>query len=210
MKTKLIPILAAITALAAVAAFVFAQQRQSGETDSKVMPSVTPTVTTETSATPDTNSLGVDGNTYRDPSGLFTFSYSNDYTIDQENPQLVRLFKRAETARPQSEITDGVIMVFEPIALGGKTLDEWVDSRITQSVDAGTAEVVQPKTAMTYGMYRGYTFEMKGFGDAKYLLLQNSPNSEDALLVTTSVMDPQSRGYQVEVDTILKSIELLR
>ena len=101
-------------------------------------------------------------------------------------------------------------MVFEPIALGGKTLDEWVDSRITQSVDAGTAEVSQPKTAMTYGMYRGYTFEMKGFGDAKYVLLQNSPNSEDALLVTMSVMDPQNLGYQSEVDTILKSVELLR
>lgn len=207
MKKTLIPILAAVVVIGGVSLVWLTQQQTAPGIEAPVV-TPTPTITLDTSATPVPSSTS--DNTYRDPSGLFTFSYSNDYTLDQENPQLVRLFKRAETARPQGEITDGVIIVFEPIALGGKTLDEWVDSRITQSVDSGTAEVVQPKTAITYGMYRGYSFEMKGFGDAKYLLLQNSPNSEDALLVTMSVMDPQSRGYQTEVDSILKSIELLR
>lgn len=186
--------------------------QQMPKTEVTVTPTSSPTPSEQPSvqSTPDTSTLAAGGSSYSHPSGLYTFLYPNDYAIEQEDPNAVRIFKRGEQQRPQSEMSDGVIMVFEPVALEGKTLDEWVDARIQQSLSAGTAEVVQPKTAMTFGMYRGYSFELRGLGSAKYLILQNSPNSEEVLVITTLVEDPQNKGYQKEVDATLATVELHR
>jgi hypothetical protein len=78
-----------------------------------------------TSATPvstiETEQETLEGNRYDHPSGAYSFVYPNDYTLESTDTHYIRIFKRAETARPQGELSDGVLMVFEAFDLEGRS-----------------------------------------------------------------------------------------
>lgn len=170
-----------------------------------------PTTTSETvTASPetDTSVLRAGGSSYSHPTYGYTFLYPNEYSIDTEDQQYIRIYKRGEAQRAQSEMSDGVLMVFESVDLKEQTLEQLVDARIAQATADGTSEVIKPKQRTVLNGYPGYSYELRGMGSATYLVIQKSPESSSALSITYVVMDPQQLGYEAEVTSVLSTIEL--
>lgn len=149
-------------------------------------------------------------NNYTDSQNLYSFSYPEGYTLDTQDIAHPRLFKRGQTQRSQSEISDGVLIVFEVIDLQGKSLAEVADARIAGMNTDSTSEVVPSPKATTLNNYPGLTYETQGFGSSKNVMIQKSPTSTQAVLITYMASDPQQVGYQAEVDQILKTVTLLK
>jgi len=149
-----------------------------------------------------------EGITYEDPQGKFRITYPADYTFDDSDALHPRLYKRGDEQRPQSEMSDGVLLVFEKIDLNGQTLEKMVDDRLQQATADGTSEVIEPKDETTLGTYPGFEYELRGLGTARYLYVQASEDADWALSATYSISDPKTLGYQVEVDSILATLEL--
>lgn len=170
-----------------------------------------PSVSQETAeATPQPIDLGQGGSSYLDQSGVFNLLYPNDYTLDTTDPIHPRIYKRGETQRPQSEMSDGALMVFETITLQNITLEEWVDNRIAESTKDGTSEIVEAKTSTTQNGYPGFHYSIRGLGVSENFVLQKDANSLYAVLVTYAVSDPEQRGYQNEVEAALSTLTLLK
>lgn len=183
-----------------------------GGIDISQLPLTTPVATSSVQPTLNQeNTLKAGGNSYLDPKGVYVFLYPNDYKIDtQGDGQYTRIYKTGATQRGQTEMYDGIIMVFETVKLQGQTMDQWVDQRIKESTADGTVEITQPKKPTTMNKYPGFTYKARGLGEADYLIIQKSPTSEYVVSITTSVSDPQQKNYQKEVDAVLAGIELLK
>lgn len=174
-------------------------------------PENSPTATSESAApTGDTNDLKAGGSSYLDPQGTFSVLYPNDYTLDTQDAAHPRIYKRGETQRPQSEMSDGVIVVFETINLEGKSLEDEVDSRIKAATLDGTSEIIQPKKAITLNAYPGYQYEIRGLGSSTNVFVEKSSESKTAVLITYMVSDPTQKGYQDDVQVILSTLNLLK
>jgi DNA-binding ferritin-like protein (Dps family) len=169
-------------------------------------PIANPTVQSEELST-----LQAGGSSYADPDGVYVFLYPAEYKIDsQEDGKYTRIYKAGATQKGQTEMYDGIIIHFEKVALEGKTLEAWVDTQIQNSTADGTSELIEPKTATTLNTYEGFTYKMRGLGESKYIVVQKDSSSSYALNITMAVNDPEKIGYQVEVDSILATVELLK
>jgi len=134
--------------------------------------------------------------------------YPNDYTLDESDPIHIRIFKRGPSAREQSEITNGVLMVFESVILKDQTLEELTDERIQESTKTGT--ITQEKKAILLGTYPGFTYQTGGFGEATHLILQKDTNSQSAIIISYTINDPTNKNYSDEVAAILSTLELYK
>jgi hypothetical protein len=183
--------------------FILTSQKETIPTPSPVPPSLSPTASAQLD-------LGRGGNSYRDPNNIFTFLYPNDYTLDTQDPLHIRIYKRGETQRPQSEMSNGALLVFEPIKLPDTSLETWVDTRIRQSTADGTSEITEAKKSITQNGYPGFYYAIRGLGISQNLILQKDKNSDYAVMITYAVSDPKERGYQKEVDAVLSSLTFIK
>jgi len=151
------------------------------------------------------------GTKYADPNGVFTIVYPDDYVQDEQGEgQYIRIYKRGESERSQSEITDGVVMVFEVIDLQGQTLEEWVDTYTGTLTPGGAVTVTEQTQPVTINNYPGFTFKAQGLGESTYTYIQKDANSPQAVGITYQVDDPEGMGIQQEVDGIINTITLLK
>jgi hypothetical protein len=160
--------------------------------------------------TPDEDNLGLGGNSYLDPNGIFSFLYPNDYQLDTSDPIHPRIYKHGETQSEGTEIYDGVLIVFETVELQGKTLEQWIDDKIRNTPADGNSTVIKPKEATTLNGYPGFTYRVRGLGEYDYIVIQKTPASQYALVITYIAPDPENKGYQKEVDATFSTIELLK
>ncbi len=157
------------------------------------------------------NDLMSGGNSYLDPKGVFSVLYPNDYKQDVDgNGTHIRFYKTGATQRGQTEIYDGVLLVFEDVNLGNQKLSAYVDQRIKDSTADGTLQVQKQKTSTTINNYPAYTYTARGFGEATYYVVQKDPTSKNAVVIAASVNDPQQKNYQKEVDSTLATLQLLK
>lgn len=179
---------------------------------SNIIPVVSPTKQVEVQAdTVTTDALKQGGSSYLDKAGVYSFLYPADYVLDQQPDGMhTRISKRGATQKGQTEMYDGVIMVFDGVATNGKTLGTWVDDDIKKLTADGTVSIVTPKESVKIGKYSGYRYVARGLGDATYYVIQKDSSSQNAVLITTLVADPQKVEYQKEVDSILSSIQILK
>lgn len=154
--------------------------------------------------------LGAGGSSYLDKDGIFSILYPNDFTLDTQDIKHIRIYKRGVTQRPQSEMSDGVLIVFETIDLQNETLGDWVTSRINESTADGTLEVIEPKKSIIQNGYPGFSYALRGLGISKNVVLQKDDKSNHAVVITYSVSDPEQNGYQNEVNKVLSSLKLLK
>lgn len=182
--------------------FIKNNQKSSVSTPLPIISTLSPTSTIET----DLESIG---NIYRDQNDRFTFVYPKDYILDTQDPLHTRIYKRAETQRSQSEISDGALMVFESIELQGKSLENWVDARIRESVIDEASEITAAKKPVIQNGFSGFHYAIRSLGTSQNIILQKNSYSNYALMITYIVSDPEQRGYQKEVDAILSSLMLI-
>lgn len=202
-QTAILLITLAIITL--IAGFIYFQSNQNNQQNLTVVPTLTPSSSTAPSE------LLQGGSSYSDPNGVFTFLYPNNYQIDgQNNGQMTRVFKLGPTQQGQTEMYDGVIVHFERVDLGGKSLSDWVDDRIAQSIADGTSQVVTPKAPATLNNYPGFSYELRGLGTFENQVFQKDTNSNNAVLITTLVADPGNLGFQQEVNEILSTLQILK
>lgn len=196
-------VIGAVVILLFVSAVFFVKNNQKNtlSTPVPITPSVSPTSTTD---------VELIGNIYRDPNDRFTFVYPDDYTLDTQDPLHTRIYKVGETQRPQSEMSDGALMVFESIELQGESLESWVDARIQESIQDGTSEISEAKKPVTQNGFPGFYYAIRGLGTSQNTILQKNSDSQFALMITYAISDPQQREYQQEIDEILRSVELIK
>lgn len=187
--------------------FFFTRNAQS-PTPANQIPSPTAIATVEPTVI---DSLQAGGSSYSDPDGVYVFLYPNDYRLDLQNTtEGTRIYKTGATQQGQTEIYDGVIVEFESATRNNQSLEQWTDNRIKQLTTDGTISITKPKKATKIKSYTGFTFETESLGNATYLILQKDPASQNVVVITYSVNDPQKQGYQKDVDSILASLELLK
>lgn len=178
----------------------------SADTNSLALPN--PSGENDASSTAD---LQAGGSSYLDPKGVFSFLYPNDYRLDHEGGgQYTRISKLGPTQRGQTEMYDGVLVVFESVDLGGKPLEQWVDESIKTSTADGTSEVIQAKSPVTVNNYKGFTYTLRGLGESKYLVLQKDSQSDFAVSIVSAVYDPSNQGFQSQVSGILNTLQILK
>lgn len=188
---------------------VYAYNKNSTNPTTANKPSASPDTTITPTNTVGSTKLKIGGNSFKDPKGVFVFLYPNDYKIDtQGDGQYTRITKIGATQKGQTELYDGVIVVFESLELKGQTLEQIVDTNIENSTKDGLVKVISPKNAITQNGYPGFTYTTEGLGSATYYFLQKDPNSPYAMSVTSAVFDPEKVGYEKELDDILSTIEL--
>lgn len=205
------PLTLALLVVAILAASVYLYtNKRSNVSDAPSMPSDSIMTEDEPMVTPNSavDSLRVGGSSYSDPAGLYTLLYPNDYQLDTSDPAHPRIFKSGPSQRPQSEMSDGALVVFESVDLTGKTLEQVVDERIQALESNGVSEISSPKKAIVLNGYSGFTYEERGLGSATNIFIQKDPTSTEALLITYLVADPEGKNYQQEVDALLSTIEL--
>jgi hypothetical protein len=157
------------------------------------------------------SSLRAGGSSYMDSNNAYSFLYPNDYVLTEENGGThIRIHKTGATQQGQTEMYDGIIMVFETISLEGKTLEGWVDTHIATTTADGTLTVITPKTLTTLNGHPGFMYKTRGLGEAEHLIIQRDLKSDNALVISMLVADPQGKNYQEEVDAVLSTIELLK
>jgi hypothetical protein len=157
---------------------------------------------------PDTTSLKAGGSSYKDSNNIYTFLYPNDYMLDESDPVHIRIFKRGPSSRVQSEITNGVLMVFESVILKDQNIEELTEERIQESTKTGT--ITQEKKAILLGTYPGFTYQTGGFGAATHLILQKDTNSPSAIIISYTINDPTNKNYGDEVAATLSTLELFK
>ncbi|MBP7967725.1 hypothetical protein KAZ66_05670 [Candidatus Woesebacteria bacterium] len=183
--------------------------KQSQSTPITETPATTPSVKQFILSNPDTSILRAGGSSYTDPQSVYTFLYPNEYSIDHhDGDTITRISKRGATQKGQTEMYDGVIMVFQLVDLENKTLSSWVDNHIKEMTSDGTSELTQPKKAIAMYEYPGFTYGIRSLGESTYLLVQKDTRSKFALNITFLVADPELKDYQKEVDAILATLEL--
>lgn len=207
MKTAITVSIVGLLFISFVSFFLYTQYRNPVPVPNTGAPAVTQS--TGATGSSQIDSLKQGGSTYTDPAGVFTFLYPNDWKLDtQGEGRYIRIYKAGDTQKGQTEMYDGRIMVFESINLQGQSLSKWVDAYIKTSTTGGTAELTKAKEAITVNGYPGFRFTIRGLGEAEYQILQTTPASSFAVMITTSVNDPEQKGYQVEVDAIISTIDL--
>lgn len=151
------------------------------------------------------------GSSYLDPEGLYSFLYPKDATLDsQENGKYIRIIKRGPSQRPQSEMSDGILVVFESINLEDQTLSQFIDARIQESTVNGVSELTSAKQSLTINNYQGFQYTLRGLGESTYFVVQKDAQSTHAVSITALVVDPEQRGYQRQVDAMFATLQLLK
>ncbi len=158
----------------------------------------------------DNSDLRAGGSSYSDPQGVYVFLYPADYKLDTKDKQHIRIYKTGATQKGQTEIYDGVIMVFETISLNGKTFQKWLDEYLKQMTADGTSEIIAPPKNIMLNNYSGVTYKIRSLGQSTYYVLQKDMKSNYAIVIATSVNDPQNVGFQTEVDKTLSTLEILK
>lgn len=153
--------------------------------------------------------VGSGAKKYTDDKDVYSFLYPVDYILDTNDPQHIRVYKTGETQRPQSEMSDGALIVFEVIDLGETSLDSWVDSRIEESLADGTSEITETKRPFVLNTFPGFSYALRGLGNSQNIILQKNITSNEALSITYAISDPQQKNYQQEINSILSSITFL-
>jgi hypothetical protein len=202
----------------AVGLGAFSMKRAGRQTTPTATPGVSPSVVVGESPTPeqfitsepDLSTLRAGGSSYLDPQGLYNVLYPGDWALDTQDAAHIRVYKSGPSARPQSEISDGALVVFETVDLQGKSLEAFVDARIQEATGNGMSEMTETKRAVMLNNYPGFTYKMRGLGESTYLLVHRTPQSNQAISITYMVVGPQAAKYQQEVDGILSSVELLK
>ncbi|HVT01350.1 MAG TPA: hypothetical protein VHE53_03920 [Patescibacteria group bacterium] len=175
-------------------------------------PSVNTTTVSPTNIQPtiDNSDLKAGESSYSDPQATYTFLYPSDYKLDTTDPKHIRIYKRNESQRPQSEMTNGALIVFETIDLSGMSLESWVNMRIKQNTADGTTKLTEPKKAITQNGYPGFSYSLQDQGESQNIVLEKDHNSKNAVFISYSINDPEQKGYQEEVNAILASLKLLK
>lgn len=172
-------------------------------------PSIAPTFEPTPSAQPTPSSeLLAGGSSYRDTDGVFTFLYPNDYELDEQDKQHPRIYKRGEEQRPQSEMTNGIILVFESVELKGQTLAQLVDARIAEATADDNSELTGPKQETVINNYSGFKYEMDGFGSSQNFIIQKNAQSPWAVVITAMIADPKQQNYEADMMSVLSTLEL--
>lgn len=149
------------------------------------------------------------GSSYLHPNGNFSFLYPNDYQIGNEG-MFVRIYKNGPSQKGQTEMYDGVLMLFEPINLQGKSLSEWVDQNIEASTMDSMSKVTKVKAATKVKNYSGHTYSLEGLGESNHVVLQKDNNSGTGVHIIYSTYDPTGVGFDAQVESIIKTLEILK
>ena len=187
---------------------------------SQKLKTVTPVNTTTSTPTPNDSvtipvpeekieELKMGGSSYAEKNGVYSFLYPNDYTFDeQNNGEVIRVYKQGPTQKGQTEMYDGVIVSFQLINLEGKTLENYVDEQIANATLDGVSEVTAPKSKITVNGYNGFTYTLRGLGEFPIYVMQKDASSTNAVSISTLVADPGNLGFQDDVNAILNTLTI--
>lgn len=207
---KIIGLIAVVVVTLLVGSYFLTSSRNNTPTPSSRIGPFPTDIEQQVQPTSDTSALRAGGSSYLDSEGIYNFLYPPDYKLDTSDEVHIRIYKAGATQTGQTEMYDGVLVVFETINRGNQTLEQWVDNNIKNSTADGTLKIINPKKATTINGYPGFTYRTQGLGEAEYYVFAKDDSSKNALVITTAVNDPKNVGFENEVKTILSTVELFK
>jgi hypothetical protein len=133
-----------------------------------------------------------------------SISHPADFSIRNDVPETITLFKHGPTQSPGTEVYDGVIINISK-GVHPETLKEFVDNEWATKTSDPIYTSVSQVTEVEIAGLKGYAFSTSALGDFDNIFL---PWSEtEHVYVTTLVADPGNLGFLETVETILNSIK---
>ena len=136
----------------------------------------------------------------------YNVSYPTDVTANEEAGSVLLLTKQGATQTPDTELFDGISLVFEPKEISNTTLEEYVSARVDGILKEGVATISSEPTPITVGTYTGLTYTTDGLGTFRYIILE-SKDKTMFMVITDATIDPENLGYADTVDLILSTFE---
>lgn len=153
--------------------------------------------------------LKMGGSSYSDPQAVFSFLYPGDFVIGEDG-DYTRIYRWGPTQKGQTEMYDGILMMFRAIELDGQRLSEWVDKDIERVMRDGVSTMTQPKRPYKLKSYEGFSYSFSGLGEFHRIIVQKSADSSFGVEIIYFVEDPTGRGFLNDVSNILTSLEIMK
>ena len=136
----------------------------------------------------------------------FTVEYPNDINTKQENRYLY-ITKLGPTQKTDTEIYDGIYLIFSEESLGDLTLLEYATQKVEASRKESIAIILKELEPITINNCHGYSYTAEGLGIYKYIYLA----SEDGQVVEiiNGTIDPTNQDFQQTVDQILSTFQFI-
>ncbi len=139
-------------------------------------------------------------------SSIYKVSYPTDITVTEVTGSVLVLSKQGTTQTPDTELFDGISLMFEPKEISDTTLEEYVNARVDEVTKEGIATVTSDPSPTTVGKYTGLTYTTEGLGVNRYTVLE-SENGAMFMVITDVTVDPENVGFSDTVDLILSTFE---
>ena len=147
---------------------------------------------------------------YENPIVGFRVEYPAAMSVEEnvlEIPgHIVQFMVTGDEQAPNTELTDGASVTFDRINLQDGSLSAYVDADIAETEQVG--EITVAKEEYQLDEYAGYRYVAETLGEVTHIFLQVDP--EAALGISYTVVDPNDEGYELLIEQMLQSVELLR
>lgn len=140
--------------------------------------------------------------TYNDKEGKYSFKYPPELTLKEYEDGTVSVYLWGPTQKEGTEFYDGLNLSFKKGDLGGKTLKQIVDKKVSEL--SGVFEV-GPVSQVTISGVSAFKFHVKGYveGDYYYLAL-----SQGYFEIIDSTKDPTNKGFAQTASEILSTLKI--
>ena len=148
--------------------------------------------------------------TYTSDKG-FMFKYPIDAKVDfSQQEDAVKLQIWGPSQKEGTELYDGIGISFKAGSItAGKTLKDIVDNLFSQYSQMPDAKVIQEVAVYKAQDLSGYNFIIELMGKTTYLILQDSLNQTEYVVITEMYVDPSNKGFELTVNQILSTLQFI-
>lgn len=143
----------------------------------------------------------VDWKAYTSETLGISLRYDPTFTMSEDAPEQVRIYKWGPTQRGQTEMYDGVLIDFRRVTLK-ESFEAYLDRRVKEFQEVGT--ITRPLSDYDVNGQAAKVLSVSALGDFTLIFVLLSDNS--ILEISTMAPDPTGAGFQNIVDQILATV----
>lgn len=160
----------------------------------------------QNSPTPSVQNVSTDWQTYSSPTLGFSLQHPKDMKIYPQQGGAVLFVKLGPTQVENTELFDGISLIFDVGDLGTNTLQQAAQQKLTEIKNEPITETVGTMEEVIVGKYAGYKFMVKDLGERTYTYLPKG-DSEYLVIIDSSV-DPSSLGFNQTIYQMFSTLEI--
>lgn len=136
----------------------------------------------------------------------FIVQYPMDMRVQDRQRDAIRFIKFGPTQRENTEVYDAISLRFNSGSLEGKSLEDFVRSKIEEARATSEAQVIAEIEPVTIAGYNGFKYRLRGLGESTHIYLPKGENGY--LMIVDATVDPQNQGFARTVDMMLSTLKI--